>query len=90
MNCLQASRDLPWPARSLHLSPIEHVWDVMKRRLQLFRNVVDLARQFGKKFRKTPSETLSFYAMPSDNLHPGRRWSNALLISSLCNDETLE
>ncbi|UYV78283.1 hypothetical protein LAZ67_16000812 [Cordylochernes scorpioides] len=45
MDCLQSSRTLLWPARSPDLSPIEHIWDVMVRRLQPSRNVDYLARQ---------------------------------------------
>ncbi|GFX04110.1 transposable element Tc1 transposase [Trichonephila clavipes] len=33
MNCLRACQTLPWLARSLDLSSIEHVWDMMGRRL---------------------------------------------------------
>ena len=32
LRCIQ---QLPWPARSPDLSPIEHIWDVMKRELTL-------------------------------------------------------
>ncbi|UYV69340.1 hypothetical protein LAZ67_6003272, partial [Cordylochernes scorpioides] len=45
MDCLQSCRTLPWPARSPDLSPIEHIWDVMGRRLQPSQNVDYLARQ---------------------------------------------
>ena len=31
---LQSVDMLSWPARSLELSPIEHVWDIIKRQLQ--------------------------------------------------------
>ncbi|GFY22488.1 transposable element Tcb1 transposase [Trichonephila clavipes] len=43
MNCLTACQTLPWPARSPDLSSIEHVWDMMARRLNLSGNVDDLA-----------------------------------------------
>ncbi|GFU57727.1 uncharacterized protein TNCV_3638781 [Trichonephila clavipes] len=45
MNCLTAYQTLPWSAKSPDLSPMEHVWDMMKRRLHLPENVDDLARQ---------------------------------------------
>ncbi|UYV79200.1 hypothetical protein LAZ67_17001487 [Cordylochernes scorpioides] len=45
MDFLQSCRTLLWPARSPDLSPIEHIWDVMGRRLQLSRIVDYLARQ---------------------------------------------
>ncbi|GFW90683.1 transposable element Tc1 transposase [Trichonephila clavipes] len=45
MNCLIAYQTLPWPARSPDPSLIEHVRDMMGRRLHLPGNVDDLARQ---------------------------------------------
>ncbi|GFT13626.1 transposable element Tcb2 transposase [Trichonephila clavipes] len=33
---------LPWPARSLDLSPVEHVWDQLKRQMPLCHSVHDL------------------------------------------------
>ncbi|GFU71554.1 transposable element Tc1 transposase [Trichonephila clavipes] len=33
MNSLTACQTLPWPARAPDLSQIEHVWDMMGRRL---------------------------------------------------------
>ncbi|UYV74102.1 MAP4K1 [Cordylochernes scorpioides] len=39
MDYLQSCRTLPWPARLPDLSPIEHIWDVMGRRLQPSWNV---------------------------------------------------
>ncbi|GFX60626.1 transposable element Tcb2 transposase [Trichonephila clavipes] len=33
---------LPWPARSPDLSPVEHVWDQLKRQMQLCHSVHDL------------------------------------------------
>ncbi|GFU94624.1 hypothetical protein TNCV_293431, partial [Trichonephila clavipes] len=43
MNCLTAYQTLLWPARSPYPSPIEHVCDMMRRRLPLPGNVDDLA-----------------------------------------------
>ncbi|GFS99937.1 transposable element Tcb2 transposase [Trichonephila clavipes] len=33
---------LPWPARSLDLSPVEHVWDQLKRQMASCHSVHDL------------------------------------------------
>ncbi|GFV24176.1 uncharacterized protein TNCV_4840851 [Trichonephila clavipes] len=33
---------LPWPARSPDLSPVEHVWDQLKRQMPLCHSVQDL------------------------------------------------
>ncbi|GFS98184.1 transposable element Tcb2 transposase [Trichonephila clavipes] len=33
---------LPWPARSLDLSPVEHVWDQLKRQMPSCHSVHDL------------------------------------------------
>ncbi|UYV83825.1 hypothetical protein LAZ67_X000316 [Cordylochernes scorpioides] len=58
MDCLQSCRTLPWPARSPELSPIEHIWDVMGRRLQPFRNVDYLARQLETIWQEIPQHTI--------------------------------
>ncbi|GFX32428.1 hypothetical protein TNCV_2173481 [Trichonephila clavipes] len=44
MNCLTACQALPWPARSPDLSSIEHVWNMMGRRLHLPGNVYDFVQ----------------------------------------------
>ncbi|GFX88486.1 hypothetical protein TNCV_2279541 [Trichonephila clavipes] len=46
MNCITAYQTLPCPARLPDPSPIEHVWDMMRRRLHLSGNVDNLTRQF--------------------------------------------
>ncbi|GFS55627.1 transposable element Tcb2 transposase [Trichonephila clavipes] len=33
---------LPWPARSLDLSPVEHVWDQLKRLMESCHSIHDL------------------------------------------------
>ncbi|UYV75101.1 SIM2 [Cordylochernes scorpioides] len=58
MDCLQSCRTLPWPARSPDLSPIEHIWDVMGRRLQPSRNVDYLARQLETIWQEIPQHTI--------------------------------
>ncbi|GBN95101.1 hypothetical protein AVEN_248058-1 [Araneus ventricosus] len=39
---LRHVQTLPWPARSPDLSPIEHVWDQLKRQMPLRYSVHDL------------------------------------------------
>ncbi|GFX85274.1 transposable element Tcb2 transposase [Trichonephila clavipes] len=39
---LRLFQTLPWPARSPHLSPLEHVWDQLKRQMPLCHSVHDL------------------------------------------------
>lgn len=58
MNCLEACQTLPWPARSPDLSPIEHVWDMMGRRLHLSGNVDALARQLEQIWQEIPQEAI--------------------------------
>ncbi|GFU39718.1 transposable element Tc1 transposase [Trichonephila clavipes] len=52
MNCITAYQAFPWPARSPNLSPIEHVWDMIGRRLHLLGNVDELARQLEQIWRE--------------------------------------
>ncbi|KFM74957.1 Transposable element Tcb1 transposase, partial [Stegodyphus mimosarum] len=58
MNCLTACQTLPWPARSPALSPIEHVWDMIGRRLHLPGNVDDLTRQLEQIWQELPQEII--------------------------------
>ncbi|UYV63385.1 hypothetical protein LAZ67_2003918 [Cordylochernes scorpioides] len=58
MDCLQSCRTLPWPARSPDLSPIEHIWDAMGRRIQPSRNVDYLARQLETIWQEIPQHTI--------------------------------
>ncbi|GFW40298.1 DDE_3 domain-containing protein [Trichonephila clavipes] len=37
---------LPWPARSPDLSPVEHVWDQLKRQIPLCQSAHDLELAF--------------------------------------------
>ncbi|GFW44682.1 transposable element Tcb2 transposase [Trichonephila clavipes] len=39
---LRHFQTLPWPARSLDLSPVEHVWDQLKRQMPSCHSVHDL------------------------------------------------
>lgn len=53
---------LPWPARSPDLSPIEHVWDMMGRRLQHLRRppntLVELRQQVEIAWNEIPQEDI--------------------------------
>ncbi|GFU40689.1 transposable element Tcb2 transposase [Trichonephila clavipes] len=46
------------PQRSPDHSPIEHIWGVMERRLQPFRNVDDLSQQLERIWHEIPQETI--------------------------------
>ncbi|GFS65977.1 transposable element Tcb1 transposase [Trichonephila clavipes] len=73
MNCLTAYQALLWPARSPDLSVIEHVWNMMGRRLHLPGNADDLARQLEQIWQEIPQEiirVLYHYATSCGNLHP--------------------
>ncbi|GFT11401.1 transposable element Tc1 transposase [Trichonephila clavipes] len=66
MNCLPACQTLSWPARSPDFSPIEHVWDMVRRRLPLPGNVDDLARQLEQIWQEIPQDTIKvlYHSMP--------------------------
>ncbi|GFY02273.1 transposable element Tc1 transposase [Trichonephila clavipes] len=53
-------------ARSSDLSPVEHVWDMMRKRLHLRGNVVELARQLEQIWQEIPQETIRvlYHSMP--------------------------
>ncbi|GFT07438.1 transposable element Tcb1 transposase [Trichonephila clavipes] len=72
MNCLTACKTLPCPASSSDLSPIEHVWDMLKRRLHLRWNFDDLTRQLEQIWQEIPQETIRvlYHPTPCDSLHP--------------------
>lgn len=57
---LERVSQLPWPARSPDLSPIEHVWDWMKRRLtrsaRPARTLVQLRRQVEMAWQAVPQD----------------------------------
>ncbi|GFS56514.1 transposable element Tcb1 transposase [Trichonephila clavipes] len=57
---------LPWPARLPDPSLIEHVWDILGRRLHLPGNVDDLARQLEQIWQEIPQETIRvpYHSMP--------------------------
>jgi transposase len=54
---------LPWPAKSLDLNPIEHVWDLLDRRVRARaippRNVQELAGAFVEEWGNTSQQELT-------------------------------
>lgn len=66
-DCLRASPTLPWPARSPDLSPIEHVWALMSRRLRPSLDRADLTRQLESVWQAIPQEDIRqlYESMPS-------------------------
>ncbi|GFV97125.1 transposable element Tcb2 transposase [Trichonephila clavipes] len=57
--CLQGYDVLPWPARSLDLSPIEHVWDALGRQLQPSRDTGELTAQMQRLWQDLPQGVIS-------------------------------
>ncbi|GFV91229.1 transposable element Tcb1 transposase [Trichonephila clavipes] len=66
MNCLTPYQTHPRPARLTYLSPIEHIWDMMGRRMPLPGNVNDLAQQSEQIWQEIPQETIRvlYHSMP--------------------------
>ncbi|GFV91267.1 transposable element Tcb1 transposase [Trichonephila clavipes] len=66
MNCLTKYLTLPWAARSTYLSPTDHIWDMMGRRMHLPGNVDDLSRQSEQIWQEIPQETIRmlYHSMP--------------------------
>ena len=54
----QAYLVLPWPARAPDLSHIEHIEDIMRRRLQLPRNIDDLVQQLETIWLEIPLDII--------------------------------
>ncbi|GFU96849.1 hypothetical protein TNCV_3776161 [Trichonephila clavipes] len=68
-----ACQTLPRPFILSYLSPIEHVWDMLGRRLHLPGNVNDLAQQLEQIWQEIPLGTtaVSLYATSCGNFHLG-------------------
>ncbi|GFU71553.1 transposable element Tc1 transposase [Trichonephila clavipes] len=80
---------LPWPTHSPDLSPVEHVWDQLKRQVPLFHSVYDL--EFAVHDLWGPSDSgqhkvsYKLNAGPCGGMYCSWRWSNALLkLPSIC------
>ncbi|GFY01091.1 transposable element Tcb2 transposase [Trichonephila clavipes] len=86
MNCHTAYQILPWPARLPDLSPIEHVWNMMGRRLYLPGQVDDLVRQLEQIWKEMQQETIRvFYHSMSRRVAACIRYRGGSLSSLLCN-----
>ncbi|GFX32114.1 transposable element Tcb1 transposase [Trichonephila clavipes] len=66
MNCLKACQTLPWPDSLTDLSLIEHVWDMIRRRLHLPWNVDDLPRKLVQIWQEIHQKTIRviYHSMP--------------------------
>lgn len=66
MKCLQACSKFPLPTRSPELFSIDHIWDLMGRKLQVSRNFGDLARQYENIWQETSQDTFRelYQSMP--------------------------
>ncbi|GFU99610.1 transposable element Tcb2 transposase [Trichonephila clavipes] len=51
-------RTLPWPARSPDLSPVEHVWDLLKRQMPSCHSVHDLELAVQDLWAHLPQENI--------------------------------
>ncbi|GFU79149.1 hypothetical protein TNCV_2136721 [Trichonephila clavipes] len=63
MNYLKACQAHPWTARLPDLSRIEHVWDMIRRRLHLPWNVNDLTRKLVQICPPLPSHVSLVHVM---------------------------
>ncbi|GFT74936.1 transposable element Tcb1 transposase [Trichonephila clavipes] len=63
---LRHFQTLPWPARSPDLSPVEHVWDQLKRQMQLCHSVHDLELDVQDLWAHIPQQNIRclIYSMP--------------------------
>ncbi|GFX56070.1 DDE_3 domain-containing protein [Trichonephila clavipes] len=72
---LRHFQTLPWPARSPDLSPVEHVWDQLKRQMPSCRPSASGQHK----------ESNQLNAVPCGGMYCSWRWSNALLkLPSIC------
>ncbi|GFV10252.1 DDE_3 domain-containing protein [Trichonephila clavipes] len=86
---LRHFQTLPWPARSPYLSPVEHVWDQLKRQMPPCHSVHDLELAvqdlWGPSASGQHKVSNQLNAGPCGGMYCSWRWSNALLkLPSIC------
>ncbi|GFU65519.1 DDE_3 domain-containing protein [Trichonephila clavipes] len=79
---LRHFQTLTWPARSPNLSPVEHVWDQLKRKVPSCHSV---HRFVGLSVSGQHKVSNQLNARPCGGMYCSWRWSNALLkLPSIC------
>ncbi|GFX77214.1 transposable element Tcb1 transposase [Trichonephila clavipes] len=58
LDFLRHFQTLPWPARSPNLSPVEHVWDHLKRKMPSCYSVHDLELAFQDLWAHLPQDNI--------------------------------
>ncbi|GFT70420.1 DDE_3 domain-containing protein [Trichonephila clavipes] len=85
---LRHFQTLPWPARCPVLSPVEHLWDQLKRQMPSCHSVHDLvgcSRFVGPSASGQHKVSNQLNAGPCGGMYCSWRWSNALLkLPSIC------
>ncbi|GFV12071.1 transposable element Tcb2 transposase [Trichonephila clavipes] len=69
-DCLRIVTTLPWPARSPDLSPIEHIWDHLGRRVGHFTSLNELEARLQQIWKEMSQDiTQNLYASMPDLSH---------------------
>ncbi|GFW28419.1 transposable element Tc1 transposase [Trichonephila clavipes] len=66
-NFLRHFQTLPWPARSPDLSPVEHVWDQLKRQMPSCHSVHDLELSVQDLWAHMPQDNIRCLISPMPN-----------------------
>ncbi|GFS82182.1 DDE_3 domain-containing protein [Trichonephila clavipes] len=86
---LRHFQTLPWPTRSPDLSPVEHVWDELKRQMPSCHSVHDLELAVQDLWAHLPQDNIrcliNSMPGPCGGMYCSWRWFNALLkLPSIC------
>ncbi|GFU73060.1 DDE_3 domain-containing protein [Trichonephila clavipes] len=86
---LRHFQTLPWPARAPDLSPVENVWDQLKRQMPSCHSVPDLELAVQDLWAQSASGqhkvSNQHNAGPCGGMYCSWRWFNALLkLPSIC------